>query len=145
MIRKTYERVPARPSPTGSDIIVKYRLERDSKGNCIYSVKGEMKISEYVKSFSKGCSLSSLLERCSFMTANDIIASVNRVSTPIYGDTTVMPKDLTDAVCKINDLRKENPEIFNKISNGEKVEDIIKASAEANSKKSEVVENGKSE
>lgn len=143
MIRKSFAPVVVKFQNHSNDIEKDYRLRRDANGNCIYLEVGEHSVSEYVKSFEKGCSLSSLLQRCSLMNARDIFLSVNQTEPGKELDLSSVPKDLTDAFISLNDIKLKHPDLMKRVSSGESIKDIINSFVNKSNK--EVSANGEAE
>lgn len=121
-----------------------YRLKRDGNGNCIYLEAGERDVDEYINSFALGCSLRSLLERCSLMPTYDKIRYLNQTEDGVGADLTNIPKDGTEAFIMIKELKETHPDVFERFSKGESFDSIIKSMTNI-SNESEVINNGENE
>ena len=125
MIRKSFTPVFVKFQNHSNDIEKDYRKKYDSNGNSFYVEVGEHSVSSYVKSFEKGCSLSSLLQRCSLMNARDILLSVNQTEPGKELDLSSVPKDLTEAFISLNDIKLKHPDLMKRVASGESIKDII--------------------
>lgn len=123
--RRMYDPVKAVPSPVGEVIEKEYRLIRDSSGNCSYVEVGEKNVSDYIQSFSSGCSLKAILDRCQLMPVRDKIAYLQQTESGLSADLTHMPKDGTEAYILISKLKNVCPDFATRLRNGESFEKIL--------------------
>ena len=144
MIRKSFSPVVVKSHPRSNDVEVDFRLRRDINGNVSYVQIGEHSVSEYVGSFAKGCSLKSILERCSLMPLHYKVAMLNQSEQGIEVDFRTIPKDLTEAFIKSNRLSLENPELSVRLRSGESSSNIIKDIINNDVKKGDI-NNGETE
>ena len=123
------------------------RKKYDPDGNTTFVVVGTRNIDEFIKSFENGCSLKSILDRCSLMPVEDKIHYLNQVAG-VGADLSDMPTDRTGAFLKLQNAYTENPEVFRLIQNGSTFNEAIKAVfysdpvVPANENESEVSSNG---
>lgn len=102
-----------------------FRLTRDNNGNCIYRKVGEVDISEYVNSFRNTSALDSVLSRIQFLPIREKISSLNMVNDGVSADTSILPKDGTEAFIILKKYEKEIPLIKERMDKGESFEAII--------------------
>lgn len=102
-----------------------FRLTRDNNGNCIYTKVGEVDISEYVNSFRNTSALDSVLSRIQFLPIREKISSLNMVNDGVSADTSILPKDGTEAFIILKKYEKEIPIIKERMDKGESFEAII--------------------
>lgn len=144
MIRKSFDPVRRTCHRSSCDVEGEFRLVRDLSGNVSYVRIGERSISEYVSSFEKGCSLQSILERCSLMPVRDKVTMVNQQEQGSSVDLSAMPSDLTEAYIQAGKLAVENPELAKRVKAGEPlsaiISDVVKKDV-----KMEVISNGENE
>lgn len=124
-IRKCFDPVVVTPHPASKSVEDKFILKRDVNGTVTYQKTAEVDINQYVNSFRNGCELSSILTRCALMPNRDKEAYLNQCMSGFEIDCTTVPTDLTDAIIKANELKKSNPDIFNRLNTGESITDII--------------------
>lgn len=125
VVRKPYDPVETVPSEVGEVVEKEFRLVRDSNGNCSYIEVGERNISDYIASFANGCSLKSILDRCSLMPARDKIAYMNQREDGLGADLSAMPKDGTEAQIMIRKVKNLCPDYAERLRNGESFESLI--------------------
>lgn len=125
VVRKPYDPVESASSEVGEVVEKEFRLVRDSKGNCSYVEVGERNISDYIASFANGCSLKSILDRCSLMPARDKIAYMNQREDGLGADLSSMPKDGTEAQIMIQKVKNLCPDYAERLKNGESFESLI--------------------
>lgn len=142
IIRKCFDPVCVSFQSRSSDFESKYR-KKDVDGNSVYFKYDEFKVSEYVGSFEKGCSLESLLTRCSLMSSRDIFTSMQQMKDGFEVDLSKAPKDLTEAILSMQTIQREHPELIQRMKAGENINDIIKSMLKTDNK--EVSTNGKVE
>lgn len=140
-VRRSFDPVRVVYHPASSDLSVEYRKKYDENGNSVYIKVREFSLSEQINSYENTCSLQAMLQRVSLMPLTDKVKILQQV--PRVGcDTTMFPKDLTDAMIKMQNLKTQHPELTKRIMNGESVDDIIKSMFKTK-EESEVIENGK--
>lgn len=140
-IRKSFDKVEVTFSSVGSDVEDEIRKKYDSEGNSVYVVVGKRNLREYIESFAPGCTLQSILARCSLMPTEQKVQSLQQVNSN-FGDISNMPTDLTDLLIKMNDLKRSNPDVVKMFNNGMSFDEIIKNLTD---NKKEVVNNGTNE
>lgn len=123
--RRLYDPVEVMPSPVGEAIEKEYRLTRDSHGNCFYVEVGEKNVSDYIQSFSNGCSLKAILDRCQLLPVRDKIAYLQQTDNGFSADLTHIPKDGTEAYILISKLKNVCPDFASRLRNGESFEKIL--------------------
>lgn len=126
-IRKALDRVEVDRTPcVAEDPVEKeFRLIRDSKGNCSYVEVGERNVRDYIASFANGCSLKSILDRCSLMPVRDKIAYMNQREDGLGADLSNMPKDGTEAQIMIQKVKNLCPDYAERLKNGESFEKLV--------------------
>lgn len=102
-----------------------YRLKRDENMNSIYVKVGEENITEYINSFANGCSLKAILDRIQLMPVHDKIRYLNQTEEGLSADMTAMPTDGTEAQIMLMKLKREHPEIVQRMNAGETFEKVI--------------------
>lgn len=145
MIRKSFDSVVVIPHKKSVVIEKEFRLSRDVNGTVIYRSVGEKDVNQYINSFKDGCSLESLLMRCSLMTPRDKFISCQQCEDGQSVDLSNYPTDLTDALIKCRELANTNPELFKRISSGESINSIVKSLYSDIIKDKEVSTNGEIE
>ncbi len=115
--------VPAHPH--GEDVEKQYRLTRDNHFNSVYTEVGELNVSEYVGSFANGCSLKSIIERCSLMPVHDKVRYLQQREDGVSADLSAMPKDGTEAFILFRKMEAEYPDIFKELGKGRSLDSII--------------------
>lgn len=135
MIRKCFDPVIVTPHPVSNGVEEKFILKRDVNGTVTYKKTAEVDVNQYINSFRNGCELSSILARCALMPIRDKIAYLNQTDSGFEVDMTAVPKDLTEAILKANELKQSNPEIFLRLNAGESITDIINSLAQETIKK----------
>lgn len=132
------------PRKTCNGIQKQYRLTRDENDNCIYKECGEVNLKEFINSFEAGCTLKSILERCSLLPIYDKVRYLQQSADGVSADMTSIPKDGTEAFIMLNKIKESHPEIYNRFSAGESFESIIKSLMPTgeNNTESEVIDNG---
>ncbi len=113
------------PHPHGEDVEKQYRLTRDAHHNSIYTEVGDMDVQEYVNSFATGCSLKSILERCSLMPVHDKVRYLNQREEGVSADLSHMPKDGTEAYLQLFKMRQQYPEVFDRVAKGESLDAVL--------------------
>lgn len=104
---------------------VHYSHSFDVDGNDVYTVREEMDVVEYVNSF-KSCSLKCLLERMALMPLSEKLVMLQADKQGNYGDVSDIPKDLSDAVIKIQTLQQQYPEVFKLVKEGKTFDEAMK-------------------
>lgn len=126
MLRKYFDKVSVTSHPKSIDDVDQFQVSFDEKGNASYKKVKSYKISAYVSSFEKGCSLVNMLQRCSLMPIHSKIELLNQVPT-VNADMTLMPKDLTEAFMMADSLKRDNPEIVKRLNSGESIDFVLKS------------------
>ena len=132
MIIGPFDRVVIKPHNVGNSIEEKYHLERDRNGNSIYIKYDELDVRSFIQSFTAGCSLRDLLERCSLMPSYETLRHVNQVDDGISMDLSVLPKDATEAFIMLKKVSKDFPDVLDRVSKGETLESVFKSFATEN-------------
>lgn len=121
-----------------------YRKRYDINGNAVYVEEPDpLNVQEFISSFRNGCSLKSVLDRCSLMPTAEKIAYLQQNNQSIGCDLTAFPKDGTEALILLNDMAKKYPGFYAKVKELNSFTDAFKAYF--NSSESEVNNNGKNE
>lgn len=126
--------------------IIRFRKEYDKNGNAIYTESSRVDRKQYINSFRNNSSLDAVLSRISYLPIHDKISSLNVVNNTTYGDTSILPKDGTEAIMLVNKYKSVLPDISKRLEAGENVDSIIKdifTPKKIDNKESVVVENGK--
>lgn len=146
-----YERCVLPTAPHGCETVDVYRLKRDDHGNSIYTKVDEENIQQYINSFETGCSLKAILDRIQLMPVHDKVRYLQQSEEGQSADLTAMPTDGTEAQIMLMKLKREHPEIVERMNAGETFEKVITdlfgkkeeaPSVYENKVESEVVENG---
>lgn len=145
MIRKSFDPVVLKAHPKSVTIEKQYRLTRDENDNAIYTEVGDLNIRDYVNSFEAGCSLHSLLQRCSLMPTRDKINYLQQNASGASVDLSAFPSDLTDAFIRFKDFASSDPALVKRMSAGESIGDIIKSIVNTAISEKEVSTNGENE
>ena len=117
-IRKSFDPVVPIAHKKSNIVLPEIRKKLDESGNSVYVKVGEVNIKEYVNSYAAGCSLKSMLERCSLMPINTVVQTVNTAQPTGSGDLVGMPTDYTEAVVNTMDLIQNNPAIAKAVASG---------------------------
>lgn len=104
---------------------VHYSHSFDPDGNDVYAVREEMDVGEYVNSF-KACSLKCLLERMALMPLSEKLVMLQADKQGNYGDVSDIPKDLSDAVIKIQTMQQQYPDVFKLVKEGKTFDEALK-------------------
>lgn len=104
-----------------------YRLKRDSNGNCVYEHVGDRDVRAYIESFATGCSLKSILDRCALLPVHDKIQYLNQTEQSVSADLTSIPKDGTAAQILLMDLKRNHPDLVDKINSGMSFDEAFNA------------------
>lgn len=123
-VRKFHE-VPHKPIVPTQPVEKEFRLVRDSHGNCSYIEVGEKNVQDYIQSFTNGCSLKAILDRCSLLPTREKIAYLNQTDAGFSADLTHMPKDGTEAQILLSKVKKVCPDFASRLKNGESFEKIL--------------------
>ena len=126
MLRKYFDKVSVTSHPKSIDDADQFQVSFDEKGNAHYKKVKSYKISAYVSSFEKGCSLVNMLQRCSLMPIHSKVELLNQVPT-VNADMTLMPKDLTEAFMMADSLKRDNPDIVKRLNSGESIDSVLKS------------------
>lgn len=125
--------------------IIRFRKEYDKNGNAIFTESSRVDRKNYINSFRNTSALDAVLSRISYMPIHEKISSLNMVNDTSYGDTSILPKDGTEAYILVNKYKSVLPDISKRIEGGESVDSIIKdifTPKKLENKESEVIEIG---
>lgn len=125
VVRRPYDPVIVLPAPVGDLVEGEYRKEIDSHFNAVYKLFGEKNVQEYINSFKNGCSLKSILDRCSLMPVHDKVRYLNQTEDGFSADMSNMPKDGTEAQIMIQRVKSVCPDFAQRMRNGESFEKIL--------------------
>lgn len=120
-----YERRVMPTAPHGSEVTDVYRLKRDDHMNSIYTKVGEENTQEYINSFATGCSLKAILDRIQLMPVHDKVRYLQQSEDGQSADMTAMPTDGTEAQIMLMKLKREHPEIVERMNAGETFDKVI--------------------
>ena len=126
VVRSALDVVVIPSAPICNVVVGEFRLTRDENLNCKYKKVGEHNVNEYIGSFADGCSLRSLLQRCSLMPTEQKIRYLQQSADGLSADLTDIPKDGTEAFIMLSKLNREHPEIMQRFAAGESFDSIIK-------------------
>lgn len=102
-----------------------YRLDRDLKGNSVYTSLGTVNIIDDIQSFAKQCSLNQLLNRIQHLDARDKISYLQQTPQGLSADLRDIPSDLVDAYIMLNQFKDRFPDLADRIKNGESFDSAI--------------------
>lgn len=121
-----------------------YRKRYDINGNAVYVKQPDsLNVQEFINSFRNGCSLKSVLDRCSLMPVADKIAYLQQNNQSIGCDMTSFPKDGTEALILLNDMARKYPGFYAKVKECNSFNSAFEAYFKTN--ESEVNNNGTNE
>lgn len=127
IVKDSYSEVRVPGAPFGEPVEGKFRLKRDEHENATYKKVDEFNVSEFVESFKNGCDLQFILQRCSLMPSRDVVNMLQQTKPGSEADLSAIPSDLTEAIIKMQDLKRTHPKIYERYAAGESFDSIIKS------------------
>lgn len=125
MFRKPYDQTIVKASPCGKKTEEVFRLMRDLDGNASYIKIDDKDVQSYINSFATGCSLKAILDRTQLVPARERAGMMQQQENGVGADLSHMPKDGTAAQIMLQELKRENPDLIDRLRKGESFNKIF--------------------